>query len=373
MLTTWWVGRTPAPGQASSSQLPPHTAYRLGIIHFRALFSLIRLLPAYRLSRRLRRANNGLRMGIKLWGPEGYSNSTEGIADAWEVMERNLVGLDWSLHHYVSSEEPPSASREQYNFPILDFFGNEYQLGVEYRPEVDFHVEDLESVLSEKFVDMDQDWFTPTVARHRIEESRRILAFNAPSSTSPIPPRQQAPAPGSFGTALDVGSLARPITSKASSGIGQGVVSQNTRENVASSGSGRWGALAEGLPFVDRPSSSTAETTAKVRCQLISPLTSSGTSSIKHRHIGQRRSSCSSTSFQSIYSTFHIILSFPLSTTLNSTCRSNFKPDYPDQSTNFDRPDEFLSFSIGSLLYTRSTRQYVSRFCFAHRPGYYVR
>jgi len=256
--------RTPSAGSATSSELPPHTAYRMGIIHFRALFSLIRLLPAYRLFRRLRRANNGLRMGIKLWGPEGYRNSPDGLAEAWVVMERDLIGLDTGLEEFIASEEVPAEAPERYDFPALDLFGTEFVLGVDYRPEVDFHVEDMETVLSEKFVDMDEDWFTPTVARHRIEDeqraTRRISTPTAIRANSSIPPRQQAAAPGSFGSTLGVGSLTGPSGSRVPSGAS----TRKAKADPGSLGTTRWGALAEGLSFAGGSSTPTGEDPTKV-------------------------------------------------------------------------------------------------------------
>ncbi|OCF31732.1 hypothetical protein I316_06539 [Kwoniella heveanensis BCC8398] len=257
---------------ASTSQAGPHIAYRLGIIHFRALYSLIRLLPTYRLYRRLRRANNGIRMGLKLWAPEGYPNTLEGLAEAWEVMERGLVGLDTGLDELISGEEVEPEEIQRYELPKLDLFGNEYSLSVDYRPEVDFNVEDMEAVLSEKFVDMDEDWFKPTVARSnsRAEnesapssaDSRSVPSVSAsrksagptpiPSTQSPIPQRQQALHPGSLISAGG-GSLSG---SKPRSGPGSRVPSsQRDKTNVGSVGTDRWTPLAEGLPFAG-PSSS---------------------------------------------------------------------------------------------------------------------
>ncbi|WRT70610.1 uncharacterized protein IL334_007608 [Kwoniella shivajii] len=252
-----------------SSQLAPHTAYRIGIIHFRALFSLIRLLPAYRLFRRLRRSNNGLRMGLKLWGPEGFPNTPEGLVEAWEIMERGLVGLDTGLDNLVSSEAVPPEEIEQYDFPKLDLFGNEYTLTAEYRPEVDFHIEDMEAVLSEKFVDMDEDWFTPTVSRRNTEdesntttrsasnpsrikpETNRKSSLPTPiiSNNSPIPQRQPALAVGSLVSAGggSFSATTRPGGSRVPS-------SHEKRGNVGSIGTDRWSSFAEGLPFAGQTS-----------------------------------------------------------------------------------------------------------------------
>lgn len=233
--------------------MAPHTAYRMGIIHFRSLYSLLRLLPAYRLFRRLRRANNGLRLGLKLWAPEGYPNGVEGQKEAWDVMEQDLIGLNIGLEALVPNEEvEPEESVQRYDFPSLELFENEYKLSVEYRSEVDFHVDDLESVLSEKFVDMDEDWFTPTMARHRMEgtsapnsasstnpPSRRVATPTAiPSSSSsnpaPIPQRQGPASIGSFQSGVIPGSRGRQLS-------GQKSPDPNVTE--------RWIALGQGLPF----------------------------------------------------------------------------------------------------------------------------
>ncbi|WWC65350.1 uncharacterized protein I303_107968 [Kwoniella dejecticola CBS 10117] len=242
ILERWtFSAQTPPPDAPSTSQLAPHTAYRIGIIHFRALFSLIRLLPAYRLFRRLRRSNNGLRMGLKLWGAEGYQNSPEGLEEAWEVMERGLVGLSTGLDELVVNDSALPEEIERYDFPKLELFGNEYTLSADFRPEVDFSVEDMEAVLSEKFVDMDEDWFTPTVSRRNTQEesptvrpeTSRKSSMPTPiqSNTSPIPSRQAALPAGSYS------SSTRPAGSR--------VPSSQDKRPVP----GQWGALAEGLPF----------------------------------------------------------------------------------------------------------------------------
>ncbi|WVR08613.1 hypothetical protein IAU60_005668 [Kwoniella sp. DSM 27419] len=267
VLERWTLqAKLPSPDAPSTSQQPAPTAYRLGIIHFRALYSLIRLLPAYRLYRRLRRGNNGLRMGIKLWAPEGYANTPEGMAEAWTVMERDLVGLDTGLDELVSEEAVQAEECQRYDMPKIDIFGNEYTLSAEYRPEVDFTIENMEAVLSEKFVDMDEDWFKPTVARSRSgsdgrstnSETRVASRTNAsstptsiPTVNSPIPQRQQALPSGSLSWAGRPGSLSgsRPGASR--------VPSSQRGPSLGSVGTDRWGQLAEGLPFA-RSSAKTA-------------------------------------------------------------------------------------------------------------------
>lgn len=215
------------------------------------------MLPAYNLHRRLRRANNSLKLGLKLWAPEGYSNTPDGLREAWEVMEQDLIGLDSGLNSLVSSEIEPDQENKRYDLPSLELFGNEYNLSVDYRPEIDIQVEDLESVLSEKFVDMEEDWFTPTVARHRLSEgslpssisSNPLLSSNPPSrrvatptsipysNPAPIPQRQGPASIGSFQSAqqgLLPGSRNRQTSS------------QSQKEPVVSE---KWAGIGEGLPF----------------------------------------------------------------------------------------------------------------------------
>jgi autophagy-related protein 13 len=221
----------------------------MGIIHFRALYALVRTLPAYNLYRKLRRSNSGLRLGMKLWAPEGYPDTEAGLKEAWEVMEQDLVGLGTGLDTLVSAESvEPEQDMKRYDLPPLDLFGYDYALSVDYRPEVDIAVEDLESVLSEKFVDMEEDWFTPTVARHRMGSNTSSASSSNPpskrvatptaiphSNPAPIPHRQGPASIGSFQSGLVPGSRGRQVSSQSQKGTE--VVSE------------RWGAIGEGLPF----------------------------------------------------------------------------------------------------------------------------
>lgn len=186
------------------------------------------------------------------------------------MMEEGLISLDTGLEKLViEGEQVEPESIERYDFPRLDLFGNGYTLQAEYRPEVDFSTEDMEAVLSEKFVDMDEDWFTPTVAARRRSESNASTAstdhartVRKPSmpapipsgnlTTSPIPPRQQAATAGSFASA---GSFSRARQASISA-VG-----------AQSKGKDRWGALGEGLPFAGR-SPSTSQLDGQVCCFL---------------------------------------------------------------------------------------------------------
>ncbi|EIW69958.1 hypothetical protein TREMEDRAFT_71468 [Tremella mesenterica DSM 1558] len=256
ILERWTFRATVTPAdQTTSSVSEARIAFRFGVVHFRALYSLLRLLPAFRMFRRLRRAGNGLRLGIKLWAPEGYPNSKQGLTDAWEVMENGLVGLDTGLDSLVGEEGAPPELKQHFDLPPLDAFGFRYTLNAAYRSEIEFHVEDMESVLSEKFVDMDEDFFTPTVARDRLADEARVssaelavrptsrkqsLPTAIPTNPSPIPQRQQP---------ATLESFARPSGSRLPSGVTPGTMPSGSAGGMFD----RWGPLAEGLPFAGAP------------------------------------------------------------------------------------------------------------------------
>jgi autophagy-related protein 13 len=153
-------------------------------------------------------------------------------------MERGLVGLGVGLAD-LGLQPGGSETQDHYNLPTVDLFGALYDLGVDYRPDLDFQVEDIESILSEKLVDMDDDWFTPTVARHRMEDEARIKAgalstqpHQTESSRVPTLPILRAYSDSANARAQKPEDADQPATSL---------------------GAERWGTLAEGLPFARPP------------------------------------------------------------------------------------------------------------------------
>lgn len=217
-------------------------------------------MPAYKLFRRLRRANNGLRVGIKLWAPEGASN----LDEAWGIMEKGLVGIDVPLSLLGARDGPPirdifDTASKKHAFPPLALLPGQFTLSTEYRAEADFTVQDMETVLSSKFVrerelDMDEEWFTPTVARRRLGSSAKA---------SPIPQSAMGPPSGSgsqagslsdrasqFLSSSPAAIAARLTAGQRQSSLGARGGSQPSRPSSSSlGGADKWGQLAEGLPF----------------------------------------------------------------------------------------------------------------------------
>lgn len=53
--------------------------------------------------------------------------------------------------------------------PLLSFCSR-FNLKVEYRQNCDFQVDDMERDLSARFIDMDEHYFTPTMAKYQQEQ-----------------------------------------------------------------------------------------------------------------------------------------------------------------------------------------------------------
>jgi hypothetical protein len=327
----------------------------MGIIHFRALYALLRMLPAYNLHRRLRRANNGLKLGLKLWAPEGYPNTEAGLQEAWEIMEQDLVGLDTGLRSLVSSDIEPDQGNRRYDFPSLELFGNEYSLSVDYRPEVDIQMEDLESVLSEKFVDMEEDWFTPTVARHRMGEGSlpsSTASSNPPSirvatptaipysNPAPIPQRQGPASIGSFQSGQQGLGISRNRQSSA----------QSQSQKAEPVGTERWAGIGEGLPFATGSTQDGTRVSSAMFDTDGGGADQTGTITYSIRRCG----GCSST-IRPLDSSFHISFSLHFQPTRLAILHSRPQPDI-SASTEYrpfilDRKDQFFPLSIRSIIH----------------------
>ena len=193
--------------QAAQTPYPSSsTSYKSGIIHFRSLYQYVRLLPAYKVFRRLRRggsAAGNLRVGVKLWSADGFEEEwvreggtsdhgtdeddseddrpgrrsptyrkrtpEEGLAEAWNTMEHGLIGLDRPLSSFSSpisgplgkrrdDQVDPLASPEklhEYEFPTLPLSHGLFSLSVQAREEVDIWAEDVESILSSALAGID--------------------------------------------------------------------------------------------------------------------------------------------------------------------------------------------------------------------------
>ncbi|GAA6039450.1 hypothetical protein JCM8097_009552 [Rhodosporidiobolus ruineniae] len=187
----------------STADLSLPTIYKHSILHFRSLFSLTRALPAYALHRSLARrragvGGAGLKIGVRVRGGAAAGGGGEGE-----------VGVGEALGEEDAEGDERGGRTERIAFPGVETPFGTLLLTLTYRPNASFAVEEIETLLSSRFID--EDFFRPTVAATRYkdknaererEEPRpgslpiasRLLAGGGGSPASTSPARASPPA-----------------------------------------------------------------------------------------------------------------------------------------------------------------------------------
>ncbi|KAI8645677.1 autophagy-related protein 13-domain-containing protein [Parasitella parasitica] len=132
--------------------------YKRSIVFFRSLHSLCRLLPSYDLFRALHKTNdstNSLSIGYRLSTSSLHGKSTE-------------ISLDTSI---IESDARKPTKFYEFN-DIVTPIGT-FKLNVKYRRNCDFRIEDSERDLSAQFIDMDEQFFTPTMAKYQQQKQKQ--------------------------------------------------------------------------------------------------------------------------------------------------------------------------------------------------------
>ncbi|GAA5912327.1 hypothetical protein JCM5296_006835 [Sporobolomyces johnsonii] len=188
-----------SPPGPSPSELP--SVYKHSILHFRALYTLVRTLPAWALHRKLSRrrpgvGGSGLKIGVRL------ATSEEDDAEGRE----GEVGVEVPIE--VGGEE--ERVTETIRFPGVSTPLGTLFLACTYRVNADFGVEDIETLLSSRFID--EDFFRPTVSTARYRERE---AAGRPGSL-PISARPNFPStsahPGVAGLGASPVAASPPLT-----------------------------------------------------------------------------------------------------------------------------------------------------------------
>ncbi|KAI8337706.1 autophagy-related protein 13-domain-containing protein [Chlamydoabsidia padenii] len=138
--------------------------YKRSIVFFRSLHSLIRLLPAYNLYRRHRMSNEDPDISL------GYQFSSR------TIRRQDEIPLDTSI--LDGDARNPTKS---YVFTDITTPLGTFKLQVNYRRNCDFKVDEYEKDIGARFVDMDEQFFTPTIARYQ-QNYRETPTRQRPSS-----------------------------------------------------------------------------------------------------------------------------------------------------------------------------------------------
>ncbi|RDB16414.1 Autophagy-related protein 13 [Hypsizygus marmoreus] len=176
-------GHTPA-------DVPLPTIYKHGIPLFRSLFTLLRILPAWKLHKRLRRrVGGGPSLGITLRVRDG---------DDPDVL--SLMNM--------------SSQSQTHVFPSVPHPMGSLALSATYLTSPTFQLDELESLLSSRFLSLDQRPFTPTLAKNHLRDSSLSsspprISSSQSSSGIPLPLPDRTGGAGSL-TRQSLGSRPPP-------------------------------------------------------------------------------------------------------------------------------------------------------------------
>lgn len=274
-----WLLRSTKPEINSNSNSSSHltadrhvwptssAAYKAGVLHFKNVYDAIRTLPTYNLSRKLKRANNGLKIGIKLWPAEGHEDVFD-LEPAWEIMEKGLVGLNLPLTTLSSPLHPSTDFRsrnsrssegertQSLTFPPVSISNALFSLSVTSRTGIRFYLEDLDAVLSSALtaMDMHEKYFTPTMVAAGPRSQKDANVTEGPagiSATRPSTASEVANADANANANSNANPNPNSNPDQLNGTISAPVSSNEPSPNPSSMSSsiGKYGSLAEGLPF----------------------------------------------------------------------------------------------------------------------------
>ncbi|KAJ3989234.1 autophagy-related protein 13-domain-containing protein [Lentinula detonsa] len=173
-----------------SGSVSPATLYKHGIPLFRSLYSLLRVLPAWKLSKRFktRRLNGTGALGVQV-----------------RVRGDPGSGLDESI--VMRFDSPSALPTSTHTFPPIQHPMGTLNLTTTYITSPNFKIDDMESLLSLRFISMDTGGtkgmeFTPTLVKNQQRDSLLSSAGGSLSTRSRLtslprsPPRDILRRPG---------------------------------------------------------------------------------------------------------------------------------------------------------------------------------
>ncbi|KAI8075403.1 autophagy-related protein 13-domain-containing protein [Gilbertella persicaria] len=148
--------------------------YKRSIVFFRSLHSLTRILPSYDLYRQIRKSSDtALSIGYRL----SSSAST-------------VYPEEISLGSTILENDARKPTKTYEFSDIVTPIGT-FKLNVTYRRNCDFRVEDTERDLSAQFIDMDEQFFTPTMAKYQQHQHRHHQQQQQQHQHQQIPAQEQ--------------------------------------------------------------------------------------------------------------------------------------------------------------------------------------
>ncbi|KAI1798162.1 autophagy-related protein 13-domain-containing protein [Ganoderma leucocontextum] len=166
-----------------TQDVAPSTMYKHGIPLFRSIFTLLRVLPAWKLARRLRRRVGGNRNGnfsiqLRVDGHDG------------DIRADEVLSLDTAPPALA-----PVLKKERHSLSPITHPMGELAVSVAYLTSPNFQLDTLESLLSSRFLSLEEGPdFTPTLIKNQQRDSITGSPGSLPLRTSlpTSPPRSVA-------------------------------------------------------------------------------------------------------------------------------------------------------------------------------------
>lgn len=175
VLENWLINFVPEPHRDNDADsVAPSTIYKHGIPLFRSIYSLLRVLPSWKLYKKLRRrTSNAFRNGNL-----SIHLRVKGLDDGVSVTD----SLDFD------TPPAPNASPLQHQthlFPAIPHPSGTLSLTITYLSSPNFQLDELESLLSSRFLSLDEGpEFTPTLAKNQQRDSLTGLPGSLPLRAS---------------------------------------------------------------------------------------------------------------------------------------------------------------------------------------------
>lgn len=206
IVERWIIQLDPTAPSKADEQLP--NVYKKGVVLFRSLYAYLRMLPAWKLHRRLARqsgSNGGLRLKYRLRQGSSSSPSSLDLPPLFPTTnaattrtspsttssseeDGSFTLADRSRHEQRRPAAAPSSSSTSYNFPGLGTPGGSCTILHRLYPLRDLSVGDREASLSSIFLSLDQG--LPTLQGGR--SLPKVAASSQPQYDRPSTPAQTA-------------------------------------------------------------------------------------------------------------------------------------------------------------------------------------
>ncbi|KAG1863173.1 autophagy-related protein 13-domain-containing protein [Suillus subalutaceus] len=195
VLENWLLNFVPeALGDSDADSVAPSTIYKHGIPLFRSIYSLLRILPSWKLYKKLRRRTSN-----------AYRNGNLSIHLRVKGLDDGVSATDILDFDTPPAPNAPPLQHQTHLFPAIPHPSGTLSLAITYLSSPNFQLDELESLLSSRFLSLDEGpEFTPTLAKNQQRDSLTGLLGSLPlraslpkSPPSSIADRFVLPAPNS--------------------------------------------------------------------------------------------------------------------------------------------------------------------------------